>query len=263
MDLSDRNVLLTGATGGIGQAIARALHERGAHLVLTGRRTDVLEPLATETGGRAIAVDLSDPADLHRLVAEAGDVDVLVANAGLPAAGPLADFTEEQIDRAIDVNLRAPMVLARLLAEPMIARGSGHIVLVSSLAGKTGTGQTSVYNATKFGLRGFGQGLRADLHAHGIGVSTVFPGFIREAGMFAESGTRLPRGVGTSTPEDVAAGVLKAIERNRGEVDVAPAVMRAMTAFAAAAPGPAAAMARRMGADEIGDQMTAGQRDKR
>src|SRR5690242_7162056 len=115
MDVSGRTVLITGATGGLGQAIARAFAARGASLVLTGRRTDVLEPLAAELSARVTAVDLSDSADVDRLIAEAGDVDVLVANAALPASGSLDDFTVDQIDRALAVNLRAPIVLAREL----------------------------------------------------------------------------------------------------------------------------------------------------
>ena len=196
MELRGSSVLLTGATGGIGHAIARHLHGAGASLLLTGRRTDVLEPLAAEVGGRATAVDLADRAAVDRLLEEAGDVDILVANAALPASGDILDFTPEQIDRALDVNLRAPMMMARVLGERMAARGRGHIVLISSLSGKSGQPGSAIYSATKFGLRGFGQGLRGDLGPRGVGVSTVFPGFIRDAGMFHESGTKLPKGVG-------------------------------------------------------------------
>jgi short-subunit dehydrogenase len=263
IDLASSNVLLTGATGGIGHAIARRLHRAGATLTLTGRRTEVLEPLAAETGGRSLAVDLTDRDAVRRLAAESADVDVLIANAALPASGDVRSFSEEELDAALDVNLRAPMVLARILGEQMAGRGRGHIVFVSSLAGKSSQRHSGVYSATKFGLRGFGQGLRADLAPDGVGVSVVFPGFIRDAGMFHESGTQLPSGVGTSTPDEVAAGVVRAIESNRGEVDVAPASMRAGAAFAGVAPGLAARLARRMGAEKISEQLSAGQADKR
>jgi short-subunit dehydrogenase len=263
MNVSGRTVLLTGATGGIGHAIARRLHAAGAQLILTGRRTDVLEPLAAELGARSIAVDLSSPDEVERLVAEARAPDVVVANAAVPASGALLDFEIEQLDRALTVNLRAPMVMARLFGEEMVARGSGHLVFVSSLAGKAGTAGSSIYSATKFGLRGFAQGLRADLHTAGVGVSVVFPGFIRDAGMFAESDTELPRFVGTSTPEQVADGVLSAIENNRGEVDVAPAGMRLGAKLASVAPGFAAGLNRRMGADQISESLSAGQANKR
>jgi short-subunit dehydrogenase len=263
MELSGSSVLLTGATGGIGHAIARQLRGAGASLLLTGRRTDVLEPLAAEVGGRATAVDLAQRDQVDRLLEEAGDVDVLVANAALPASGDVLDFSVEQIDRALEVNLRAPIILARVLGERMAARGHGHIVLISSLSGKSGQAQSSIYSATKFGLRGFGQGLRGDLAPRGVGVSVVFPGFIRDAGMFHESGAKLPKGVGTSTPEQVAAGVLRAITGDKGEVDVAPVGMRAGTVFAQIAPTTSARVAKRMGAEKIAKELASGQADKR
>jgi len=263
MQLSGSTVLLTGATGGIGQATARALRGRGAELILTGRRTDVLEPLAAELDARTLAVDLSIPAEVDRLIAEAGRVDILVANAALPGSGRLESFSMEEIDRALDVNLRAPIALAHALAPAMVARGSGHLLFVSSLAGKTATAGSSLYNATKYGLRGFAAALRPELRDSGVGVSAVFPGFIRDAGMFADSGATLPAGVGTRSPEDVAKAVVGAIERNRGEVDVAPVALRVGAIFGGVAPETAAAFTRRVGGEKIAEQISAGQGEKR
>lgn len=258
MRIAGATVLLTGATGGIGQAIARDLGGRGAKLVLTGRRTDVLEPLASELDARALAVDLSDAADVDRLLGEAGDVDILVANAALPGSGALDSYDVEQIDRALDVNLRVPIVMARTLAPAMVSRGGGHLLFVSSLSGKAASPESTLYNATKFGLRGFALALRAELRDKGVGVSVVCPGFIREAGMFAEAGVKLPRGVGTRSPEDVARAVAGAIERNRGEVDVAPLSLRMGATFANVAPELAASFTRRTGSDEIATALAAG-----
>jgi short-subunit dehydrogenase len=145
----------------------------------------------------------------------------------------------------------------------MAARGRGHLLFVNSLSGKAATAGSSLYNASKFGLRGFAQALRAELGDSGVGVSSVFPGFIRDAGMFADAEVKLPKGVGTRSPEDVAQAVVTAIERNRREVDVAPPTMRASTVFGGVAPDLAAKVARRIGSDEITRAMEAGQREKR
>jgi short-subunit dehydrogenase len=263
VNLQGRSVLLTGATGGLGHAIARRLRAAGAELVLTGRRTEVLEPLAAEIGARSIAVDLADAAAVERLAAEYADIDVLVANAGLPGTGQLTSFSVEQIDRALAINLRAPMVLARVIGEGMVARRSGHMVFMSSLAGKVGTPRSSVYSATKFGLRGFAQSLREDLRPSGVGVSAIFPGFVRDAGMFHDTGAKLPPGVGTVSPEAVADAVVRAIERNRGEVDVAPVGLRAGAMAAGLAPDLAAAVQRKLGGQKVAEQHVSAQTSKR
>jgi short-subunit dehydrogenase len=260
VNIGGRTALVTGATGGLGQAIARALARRGASLVLTGRRAEVLEPLADELRGRAIIADLGDREEMQRLVAEAGAIDVLVANAGVPASGLIRSLPPEEIDAALDVDLRAPILLARLVADGMAARGGGHIVFVNSTSGKSGTVGQSIYCAAKFGLRGFAQGLREDLRHDAIGVSSVFPSFIRDAGMFHESGARLPAYVGTRTPDDVADAVVRAIEHNRAEIDVAPLFIRLGSAFQGLAPELAARVQRRLGADKIAERVIAGQR---
>jgi uncharacterized protein len=205
VNLAGRSVLVTGASGGIGAAAARALAARGARVFVTGRRAGQLDSLAAEIGGRAIAVDLADEGGPERLAAEAGDVDVLVANAALSQAGELTSL-------------------------------SGHLVFVSSLQGKAASPLSSIYTASKFGLRGFSLSLRLDLADRGVGVSCVSPGFVSGAGMFAESGAQLPPGVRTVTPEAVAAAIVRAIERNRAEVDAAPLPLRAGARIAGLAP---------------------------
>jgi short-subunit dehydrogenase len=262
--LEQSKVLVTGATGGIGRAIARAIHQRGATVVLTARRVNMLDDIARELGDRVevLGADLSNRPDVERL-SELTDVDVLVANAGVPAAGRLHTFTPRELDRAIDVNVRAPMQLTLALLPRMLERGSGHLVYVSSLAGKVANAGSSVYSATKFALRGFGYSLSEELRETGVGVTTIFPGFIREAGMFHESGAKLPRGVGTRTPEDVAKAVLEGIDRNRAEIDVAPFSQSSGARMFGLSPPVLSRITRMLGAGGVSAQLETGQRDKR
>jgi short-subunit dehydrogenase len=239
MNLSGRKALLTGATGGLGRAMAKALAEHGAQLTLSARSREALEALGAELPGdghRVLPADLAEPDAAERLAAEAAGTEILVANAGLPGTGRLSDFTGEQLARALRVNLEAPMVLARAFEAEMLERGAGHMVFVASLSGKSATPLSSVYNATKFGLRGFALGLRADLDPLGIGVSIVSPGFIREAGMFADANGKPPPGMGTGTPEQVGGAVVKAIEQNKAEIAVAPIQQRFLAHLALATP---------------------------
>jgi short-subunit dehydrogenase len=240
MELAGRTALLTGATGGLGRAIAKALAGRDAILVLSGRKAEALEALAAELPGeghRVVPSDLAEPGAAEKLAAEAGAIDTLVANAGLPGTGRLPDFTAAELTGALRVNLEAPMLLARAVETAMLEKGSGHMVFVASLSGKSATPLSSVYNATKFGLRGFALGLRSDLEPLGIGVSIVSPGTIREAGMYADSGAPPLPGLGTGSPQQVAAAVVKAIEQNKVEVAVAPIQQRLLAHIALTSPG--------------------------
>lgn len=256
MNLAGRTVLITGATGGIGAALVRAAAARGASVVLTGRQADVLSDLAAQVGGRTIVSDLAEPGAAAALAQEAGPVDVLVANAALPASGAVLEFAPEEIDRALRVNLAAPIHLARALAPRMVDRRAGHLVFISSLSGKAATPGSAIYSATKFGLRGFAAGLRQDLRGTGVGVSVVFPGFVSDAGMFHDSGVKLPSTVRTVTPQDVAEATFRAVERDAGEVDVAPLALRLGAAFSGLFPETAAKLGRRMGSGVIAERLS-------
>jgi short-subunit dehydrogenase len=257
-------VLLTGASGGIGRAIARSLDERGARVLLSARREDVLEEVRSELGGRpdCLPADLARPGDAVALAERAGDVDVLVANAGLPASGRVERFSVEEIDAALDVNLRAPIQITRALLPGMLERGSGHLVYVSSLAGKVASPRGALYSATKFGLRGFAAGLRQDVETAGVRVTVVYPGFVSEAGMFANSGAKLPPWVGTRRPHQVAEAVARGIEDERAEIEVAPLSLRAGSAVASLAPVTIARLQRRLGSVGVADSIARGQRPR-
>lgn len=237
MRIDGATAAVTGASGGLGTAITRALYERGAHLILTGRRKDALEALASELGqARVIVCDLTDRTQADALADQMKDADIVVANAALPATGKLIDFGPKDIDRALDVNLRVPMQLTRQLLPGMVERGRGHFVYVSSIAGKLPTARLSIYAATKFGLRGFSGSLRQDLTGTGVSASVVFPGSIIDAGMLADAG--LPPAPGTKglAAADVGRAVAAAIEQDRAEIDVAERMVRIAARLGSVAP---------------------------
>lgn len=247
MQINGSTILVTGASGGLGTAMCRELATRGAKLVVTARRAALLEALAAETGAEVLVADLTDRDDLRRVADRAASCDVLVANAGVGQDPPLAELTEDDIDFSIDVNLRAPIVLAHRFATDHIATGRpGQIVLIGSLAGIAASPGTRMYNATKFGLRGFALSLRQELEDTVVGCTHVAPGFIRDAGMFADNDLELPQGVRTKAPADVAAGVVKAITTNPTEVFVSPAELRIASTLGTVAPGVAAFVQRKL-----------------
>jgi short-subunit dehydrogenase len=263
-DLRGKTVLLTGASSGLGPHIARRLHRAGVKFVLSARREPALRKLAKELGeSRVVAADLSQAGEPERLAKAAGHIDVLVSNAGLPASGPLTSFSIEQLDRALSVNLRAGVVLARELAPAMIRRRSGHMVFMSSVAGIVPTAAATLYHATKFGIRGFGLALREELWGTGVGVSVICPTFVKEAGMWAETGLKVNPMAGEVTPQQVADAVWTAIIRNRGEIDVVPLHVRASLTVQALAPALFTSVARSTGASKASEELSERQRNKR
>lgn len=233
--LAGRTVLVTGASSGLGPVIVRRLAREGMQFVLTARRIPELEALALEVGNaRVVAADLTRPGEAERLAAEAGAIDVLIANAGLPANGELVNLEIEHIDRALAVNVRSVIVLTRLLLPSMLERRSGHVVLMGSLAGRIPTAGSSLYNATKFAVRGFGHALRSELRGTGVGVSLISPTLIADVGMWAETEQRAP--IRTTTPSSVAAACVRAIRRDVAEITVAPLEQRLGSRLIAAFP---------------------------
>jgi short-subunit dehydrogenase len=263
-DIRGKTVLLTGASSGLGPYIARRLRQSGAKFVLSARNEEALDRLAKELGeSRVIVADLSKSGEPERLAGEAGDVDILVSNAGVPASGRLATLKVEHLDRAIAVNLRAGLVLAQALAPAMLKKKEGHIVFMSSVAGKVPSPGFSVYNATKFGIRGFGLALREELWGTGVGVSVICPTFVNEAGMWAETGLKANPMAGEVSPAKVAEAVWRAIVQNRAEVDVMPIQLRAGIKIMAVAPGLFAAVARSSGATKPNETVEDRQKHKR
>ena len=240
-------MLVTGASSGVGAAVARRLGDEGADLLLAGRDPVALGCVATSTGGRAVAGDLRDLAALTRLAAEAEDagVQVAVLNAGVGWAGPLAEMPLSTLDDVLGIDLVAPVRLTRLLVPGLLARGGGHLVLTGSVAGRAGVPGEAVYTAAKAGLAGFADALRREL-APAVRVTLVTPGLVATP-FFARRGRPYPRAFPRPVPpERVAAAVLHGVERCAHEVFV-PAWLRLPARLAGGAPAVYDVLARRFG----------------
>jgi NAD(P)-dependent dehydrogenase (short-subunit alcohol dehydrogenase family) len=204
MELQDQRVLVTGATAGIGQEAAKLFARRGATVVITGRDTlrgaQTVAAIEAE-GGRAefIAADLNDIESVRRLAEHAGEVDVLVNNAGTHTAGATLEQDVESFDMTFDVDVRAPFFLTAALLPKMIARGSGAIVNISGAAASVGVPVAPVAAAAKAALESFTRSWAAAFGANGIRVNTVAPGPTRTDGAVGLLGDGLER-LGSATP---------------------------------------------------------------
>jgi clavulanate-9-aldehyde reductase len=184
--LTGKTAAVTGASSGIGEATARLLAQGGCNVALAARREDRLKDLATELGEGALAVptDVTDAAACEALVSRAierfGSVDILIANAGLGLYGSIPDGDPEDWRRMFEVNVLGVLYVARAAVRHMLDRGSGDIVIVSSLAGRrVPTADGTVYAATKHALTAVAEGLRMDVSARGVRVVNVEPGLVR------------------------------------------------------------------------------------
>jgi 3-oxoacyl-[acyl-carrier protein] reductase len=219
MQLSGRLALVTGASGGIGEAIARALHGAGATVVLSGTRLDALEALRGALGERAhvAAANLAEPDAADALVARAeaiGPVDILVNNAGLTRDGLALRMKDADWQQVIDVDLSAPFRLARAALKGMLKRRSGRIIGIASIVGVTGNAGQANYAAAKAGMIGMSKALAQEVASRGVTVNCVAPGFIATpmtAALTDEQKARLTERIPLGrlgTPDDVAAAVL-------------------------------------------------------
>ncbi len=185
-DLSGKTALVTGASGDIGRAIAKALHGQGARVALTGTRAEALNQLAGELGDRAhaVAANLSDPADTERLAKDAeaalgGQLDILVNNAGITKDGLLMRMKDEDWQAVLEVNLNAGMRLSRAALRGMMKRRHGRIIGISSVVGATGNPGQANYAAAKAGMIGFSKALAQEVASRGITVNVIAPGMIK------------------------------------------------------------------------------------
>ncbi|HYD97982.1 MAG TPA: 3-oxoacyl-[acyl-carrier-protein] reductase [Alphaproteobacteria bacterium] len=220
-DLTGKTALVTGASGGIGGAIARALHERGAKVALSGTKREALDRLAAELGERAVVVpaNLGDAAAVEALVKDAeaalgGGLDILVNNAGLTRDNLAMRMKDDDWAQVLDVNLTAAFRLSRAAMKGMLKRRWGRIVNITSVVGTTGNPGQANYAASKAGLVGMSKALAAELASRNITVNCVAPGYIATAMTGALNDDQKEKIASTipagrmGTPEEIAAAVL-------------------------------------------------------
>ncbi|MEQ1507800.1 MAG: SDR family NAD(P)-dependent oxidoreductase [Myxococcota bacterium] len=233
-DLTGKVVVLTGASRGIGTAIARRLATDGARLVLAARDEDGLRKVAAAVGAaKIVPCDVTVPADRERLIREAsevGPIDVLVNTAGIEIPVSVVDHRPEDVDRELAVNLLAPIHLTKAVLPSMIARGTGVIAMMSSMSGKSPTPYNAVYTASKHGLNGFTASLRLELLGTGVHAGVICPGFVADAGMWADTGVAAPAAMREVPIDRVVDGVVRVI-RGAAEVLVTPTPMRPLLAI--------------------------------
>ncbi len=218
MMISGARVLLTGASGGIGCALVTALARRGADLVVSSRDPSRLDDVAA--GASFVPADLTDEEQVRHLAEEAGEVDVLINNAGVGWYGNAAQMPCTDVRRLVEINMLAPLLLTRLLLPGMTGRRRGHIVFVGSVAGHLGVENEAVYSATKAALRTYAEALRAEVRRQGVGVSVVSPGAVATQ-FFEHRGAAYQRSWPPAIPaEEVAAAVVHAVERRDNQVFV-------------------------------------------
>jgi short-subunit dehydrogenase len=271
---SHQTVLLTGASGGLGTYIARALSEYGLNQALVAFPGKDLPPLKEELERNGInafylVADLRIREERKRVVDEVskklGQIDILINNAGVEFTAPYHELSEDDVNSVIAVNLEAPMQLTRLVIPGMLTRGSGHIVNMSSLAGKAGPAYQEPYAATKAGLIAFTMALRETYFRSGVSASAICPGFV-EAGIYARlkarSGCSAPALLGTSPPGKVAKAVPRAIQKNTPQVIINPYPVRPLFSLTEISPRLGAWIARSMGASRFFQQVFEAQKQR-
>jgi short-subunit dehydrogenase len=262
-DLQGRTALVTGASGGLGTHIAMRLAREGMDVAVSGRREDALAKVvgkleALGVKASAVPADLCDLGTVDSLVdgveAALGPIDVLVNNAGVESVGAFTSYTREELSSMVNVNLTAPLLLTHRLAPGMLERGRGHVVFISSMAGKIGPAFSEPYAATKAGLVGLTQSLRAEYLDAPVGFSVICPGFIAGDGMYermVQEGHRSNRMMGETTTEKISDAVVRAIREDKAEMIESGAPVRPMLALAQVAPGLVEKVAPRFGVTEL------------
>jgi short-subunit dehydrogenase len=235
-DIGGKVAIVTGASKGLGTYIAETLFDHGLKVVVAARSTSELDALSKrldKQGQRtlAVAADVTQEADRRKLLDATrqrfGRIDILVNNAGTDHPQAFVDVDLDEARRMIDLNVMATMALTQAVLPEMIERHSGHIVNIASVAGLAPTPFGSVYAATKHAVVGFSESLRWELDGTGVSTSVVCPYFVREAGLYHDNSGGEESKVATSSPQEVADAVVKAITGNKARVVVSPLIVKA------------------------------------
>ncbi len=235
MEFKDRRVWITGASSGIGEALAVAFHEAGAKLILSARRIDELKRVQTLCGGepntRIVPMDVTNAAELPEKTQLAlgifNGIDILILNAGITQRSLTRETDESVYRRLMEVNFFASEAMARAVLPSMLAQKSGHMVVISSIAGKFGVPLRSGYSASKFALHGFFEVLRAEEEKNGIHVTMVCPGYIQtDISLSALRGdgaqhAKMDPGISQGMPSaECAMRILQGVRRAKNEIIV-------------------------------------------
>lgn len=232
-----KTIFISGATSGIGRKMTEMLIEQGHTVYATGRNEVAIKALQ-QLGAIAIKGDMRSRDDINRITAQLPHLDVAIINAGLGYFENAYDLTDDEVDQMLEVNVRAPIYLAKRIAPTMMQKQNGHFIFIGSQAGKVATKKASVYAASKHAITGFVNGLRLELAEHNIAVTGIYPGPIDTPFIQKADATNAYRNAIQKfliSPEKVAAEVVRAIEKRPREVNL-PRIMSLSSKLYAVAP---------------------------
>ena len=253
MEIKNKNVLITGASRGIGRYIAQAIAKHGGNVALLALPSDLTllqslekELIQFDIIAKSFTADLSDDQQISEAIKEVstelGEIDIFISNAAIESVGIFEHQTEQTLEKTIAVNLFAPILVTKKLLPQMLFKKSGHIVVISSFAGKLGSPYQSVYSATKVGLNKWALGMKRELRGSGVSFSAISPNYVSHAGMYADvlqktsENLRTPKIAGEVTPQKVASVVVRSILKDKTDQIVGAPILRFVSVLNELAP---------------------------
>jgi short-subunit dehydrogenase len=245
MEFQGKVAIVTGASRGIGKFISKTLATSGVKIIAVARNMDALSDTCNaieKSGGQATPLmgDMTNIEAIPQLIQKSisiyGKVDFLINNAGIEQYQKFHKYNQEYIEKCLSTNLHAPIHLSHSIIPHFMENNNGHIINIASLAGKKGVAFNGVYSASKSGLIMWTDAMRQEYKDSSIEFSAICPGFIRDSGMFHDSGQKPPKLLGSSLPQDVANAVLNCIKKQKAEVIVNPGPMKPLLALGQISP---------------------------